>query len=140
MMPAATGRALWLLFHTYAWHFALAPTVADQQAALRWLLAFDQAVKIAGGAGCACATEWQTLRDAWPPDFSGGPAFYRWSTMMHDLVNMRLGKKRFTAFPHAAFESPDQRTSRLAKLAQKTKREIFNRRRLQAQTPTPSNP
>lgn len=94
-MSPSTGRALWLLLHSYAHALPDGPLSPDQAAHARaWLSSFDEAVRLASAGSCPCHQHWAAIRTANPPDLSTRQTFYWWTVHVHDQVNARLGKPR----------------------------------------------
>ena len=90
-MNLETGRALWAMLHAYAHTYPDAPTPVDVERATAWLGHFDSAVA-AASTGCNCRKHWQAITTQQPPDLTSRTAFYWWSVMVHNSVNVRLGK------------------------------------------------
>ena len=91
-MNAQTGRALWRCLHAFAFTFAESPSEADKRRALDWLSYFDEIVSEAEGKQCNCGQHWRAIRARFPVRLESRDAFFRWTVLVHNEVNMRLGK------------------------------------------------
>jgi hypothetical protein len=134
-MPEGTGRALWRLLHAWARGYAVTPDVVAIEEGRKWLGQFRQAVAEASGQGCPCADYWGDITAAWPPPLKEGRrAMQQWTELMHDLVNVKLGKARYTQRPHEAFGMSEG--ARLWQAKQRAAREAFlERQKLLATQP-----
>jgi hypothetical protein len=69
----------------------------------RALRQFGIAVAEASDGQCGCGGAWTEILRQWPAPLHSGEELERWAEVVHDLVNVKLGKKRFHSYPHAAF-------------------------------------
>jgi hypothetical protein len=78
------GRRLWAELHRWAIAFAGGP-----QEAARWLQEFSGRVP---QAGCGCRTQWDTDIAQYPPPLDHPEELFEWTVLVHNAVNLKLGK------------------------------------------------
>jgi hypothetical protein len=80
------GRRLWEELHRWALTFGGGP-----QEAARWLQEFAGRVP---QAGCGCRTRWDTDIARYPPPLDRPEELFEWTVVVHNLVNLKLGKSQ----------------------------------------------
>jgi hypothetical protein len=80
------GRRLWEELHRWALTFGGGP-----QEAARWLQEFAGRVP---QAGCGCRTRWDTDIARYPPPLDRPEELFAWTVVVHNLVNLKLGKSQ----------------------------------------------
>lgn len=67
---------------------------ADKLRVRAWLAEFERRVAAASAStGCACSLHWRAMVLTHPPRLQTAEALLEWTQVMHDLVNVRLGKR-----------------------------------------------
>jgi hypothetical protein len=86
------GRKLWRELHAYALAYPEQPTEEDRQVAERWFRSWES--RIPGGLNCICSRHWRQL-GLGLPELSSRDAFYEWTVMAQNKVNVSLGRPIF---------------------------------------------
>lgn len=84
------GRALWVELHTYTENYPDDPSAQDQEHARHWLDHWMR--RIPNFSHCSCQSDFMRWYSVYPAPLESGVEFRRWSTVMHDRVNKKLGR------------------------------------------------
>lgn len=87
------GRALWVELHAYAEAYPDTPTASEQQYAAEWL--GHWVARIPKFSKCGCRSSYDTWTAVYPAPLDSGVEFRRWTTIIHDRVNKKLGRPLF---------------------------------------------